>query len=365
MSSRPVTYADYLKIEGLLCLQDPKSTESGAPAHDEMLFIIVHQAHELWFKQILHEIGSVVRMFSESTVDEKNMGVCVSRLERVTDIQKLLIDHIRVLATMTPLDFLEFRDLLTPASGFQSVQFRKLELTLGLSSQERFGCPASPYVQALDPSELKEVSETAAAPSLFSLVEKWLERTPFLDVEDFTFWKSYRDAVTSRLAADAKATETHPLLTTENKARQLQEIKNTALSFEALFDEEVHAKLVTHSQRRLSLRATHAALFINLYRDQPILHMPFRMLTLLVDIDELLQTWRAQHALMVHRMIGVKIGTGGSLGYPYLKSTIDRSRIFTDFSNLSTFLIPRSALPELPREVKDRLAFAFNTQQGR
>ena len=139
MILRPVTYADYLKIEGLLGLQSPKSNETGMPAHDEMLFIVTHQAHELWFKQILHELGSVVRMFSESTVDEKNMGVCVSRLQRVTDIQKLLIDHIRVLETMTPLDFLEFRDLLSPASGFQSVQFRKIELTLGLEGGERPG----------------------------------------------------------------------------------------------------------------------------------------------------------------------------------------------------------------------------------
>ena len=88
--------------------------------------------------------------------------------------------------------------------------------------------------------------------------------------------------------------------------------------------------------------------------------MPFRLLTLLVDIDELLQTWRAQHALMVHRMIGVKVGTGGSMGYPYLKSTVERFRVFNDFLNLSTFLIPRWALPELPLELKRRLAFAFN-----
>jgi tryptophan 2,3-dioxygenase len=360
MTSRQMSYGDYLKIDGLLGQQSPKSVELGAPAHDEMLFIIVHQAHELWFKQILHELSSVMRMFSESTVDEKNMGVCVARLERVTDIQKLLVDHIRVLETMTPLDFLEFRDLLSPASGFQSVQFRKIELMLGLPGGERFGCPTSPFVTALSASEVRDVRESAKEPSLFDLVERWLERTPFLDVEGYSFWKSYREAVKGRLEADVQAIKTHPTLPEENKLRQLQEIQNTELSFEALFNEDVHSKLVKEGHRRLSLRATHAALFINLYRDQPILHMPFRLLTLLVDIDELLQTWRSQHAVMVHRMIGVKVGTGGSMGYPYLKSTVERFKIFNDFFNLSTFLIPRSALPELPFELKQRLAFAFH-----
>lgn len=364
MTSRQMSYGDYLKIDGLLGQQLPRSVELGTPAHDEMLFIIVHQAHELWFKQILHELRSVVCMFSESTVDEKKMGVCVARLERITDIQKLLIDHIRVLETMTPLDFLEFRDLLSPASGFQSVQFRKIELTLGLPGSERFGCPMSPFVTALTASEVKEVQDTAKEPSLFTLVERWLERTPFLDVEGYSFWKSYRQAIKSRLAADIHSIQTHPTLPAENKARQLEEIAKTEESFEALFDETVHAKLVQEGHRRLSLRATHAALFIHLYRDQPILHMPFRLLTLLVDIDELLQTWRSQHAVMVHRMIGVKVGTGGSMGYSYLKSTVDRFKIFNDFFNLSTFLIPRSALPELPPELKQRLAFAFSAKDA-
>jgi tryptophan 2,3-dioxygenase len=362
MASRQVTYSDYLKIDGLLSLQAPKSQESQNPAHDEMLFIIVHQAHELWFKQMLHELGSVVRAFSEVTVDEKNMGTCVARLERVKEIQKLLVDHIRVLETMTPLDFLEFRDLLTSASGFQSVQFRKVELTLGLRGGERFGCPASPYAAAISAPELAELRSLSGEPSLFDLVERWLERTPFLDVEGYSFWMSYRGAVTSRLTADRDTIEAHPSLPTESKQGQLAEIEKTARSFEALFDEEVHATLVKDGHRRLSLRATHAALFIHLYRDEPILHLPFRLLTLLVDIDELLQTWRAQHAIMVHRMIGVKVGTGGSLGYSYLKSTVERSKVFDDFFNLSTFLIPRSALPALPRELKERLAFAFRPE---
>src|SRR5215510_7542034 len=93
-------YAGYLKLAALLAAQEPESARHGRPAHDEMLFIIVHQTYELWFKQIVHG------------------------LERINEILKLLIQQLEVLETMTPLDFLDFRDFLFPASGFQSAQFR-------------------------------------------------------------------------------------------------------------------------------------------------------------------------------------------------------------------------------------------------
>jgi len=128
-----------------------------------------------------------------------------------------------------------------------------------------------------------------------------------------------------------------------------------------MFDPAKHRALQQEEQRRLSHRATLAALFISLYRDQPILTMPHRLLASLVDIDELFTTWRYRHALMVHRMIGTKIGTGGSSGYQYLKSTADSHRIFRDLTNLSTFLIPRRALPELPDDVLHRLGFVYGT----
>src|SRR5574342_600167 len=108
----PLYYADYLQLDRLLASQNLKSVEYGAPAHDEMLFIIVHQAYELWFKQILHELDSVARLFEKQTIDEKNIGVAVARLSRITEIQKIMIAQLRVLETMTPLDFLEFRDFL-------------------------------------------------------------------------------------------------------------------------------------------------------------------------------------------------------------------------------------------------------------
>jgi tryptophan 2,3-dioxygenase len=107
----------------------------------------------------------------------------------------------------------------------------------------------------------------------------------------------------------------------------------------------------------LSHKATLAALFIQLYRDEPLLQLPFRVLTLLMDIDEQLTNWRSSHALMAQRMLGSKIGTGGSSGHGYLKSTISNKRIFTDLFNLSTYLIPRSQLPILPESLIRNLDF--------
>ncbi|MCS7013810.1 MAG: tryptophan 2,3-dioxygenase [Chloroherpetonaceae bacterium] len=355
----PAYYADYLRLEQLLSAQQPRSAEFGKPAHDEMLFIIVHQAFELWFKQILHELESVCEMFESDFVDEKNLGVAVARLLRITEIQKVMIDQFRILETMTPLDFLEFRDFLSPASGFQSVQFRLIENRLGLLQEQRVDFGQVTYSHRLSPVHQRLVQEWEAKPSLFELVERWLERTPFLSFGDFDFWQSYRRAVSEMLQRDRHTILSNPTLSPAERARELETLQKTEASFLAILDESEYERLREQGLRRLSHRAAQAALLIMLYREQPILHQPFRLLNTLIEIDELFTTWRYQHAIMVQRMIGTKIGTGGSSGHQYLKKTIEAHRIFTDFFNLSTFLIPRSALPELPKEVERELGFYY------
>ena len=116
--------------------QNPLSNISGRPIHDETLFIIIHQIYELWFKQIIHEIDSVIDYFSNPSIKETNINTVVSRLDRIHNIQKIAINQIDILKSMTPMDFLEFRDLLNPASGFQSTQFRIIENSLGLKKRE-------------------------------------------------------------------------------------------------------------------------------------------------------------------------------------------------------------------------------------
>lgn len=356
-AARPVYYPDYLGLKTLLSSQKPESVKAGRPAHDEMLFIVVHQTYELWFKLILHELDSVHRLFAADSIDEKSMGTAVARLVRVTEVQKLLIDQLRILETMTPLDFLEFRDLLSPSSGFQSVQFRLIENRLGLKADRRLTYNQCPYTAHNKPKDQRTIKNSETEPSLFTLVEKWLERTPFLDLKNYNFWLGYRQAVDKMLTRDRGIIENNPLFSAEESKRQLAKWEETSAHFASILDERRYADLQRQRLRRLSYKAIRAALFINLYRDQPILQQPFRLLTVLADMDELLTSWRTRHALMVRRMIGMKIGTGGSSGYQYLASTVEAHKIFTDLFDLSTFLIPRSELPKLPPDMERRLAF--------
>lgn len=354
-----VNYSDYLKLNKLLSCQDLISEKHGRPAHDETLFIIIHQTYELWFKQILHELDDVLRMFKEDIVDEKNIGIAVLRCNRIIEIQKLLIDQIRILETMTPLDFLEFRNLLTPASGFQSIQFRKIEIKLGLQPDQRLKYGSQEYYDSYSADDRDQLRQLEDDLSLFDAVEKWLERTPFINYDGYNFLKQYQEAVWKIMEAEEKEVISDSDQSEESRAMRLKMIKDNAGHFRSIFEEKEHQKRVQEGQRRLSHRATLAALFIHLYRHQPILHLPYKFLASLLDIDELFTTWRYRHSLMVLRMIGKKIGTGGSSGYEYLRTTADKHKIFSDLFDLSTFLISRSQLPPLPDNVIQALGFYY------
>ena len=355
----PLYYADYLQLDRLLTSQRMESTLHSRPAHDEMLFIIVHQAYELWFKQILWELDAVLATFRGARVEEEALGQAVLRLGRIVEIQRVLIQQVDVLETMTPLDFLDFRDFLIPASGFQSVQFRLIENKLGMRRGDRLQILDAPYTSRLRKEDTERVEASEKEPSLFDRIEDWLERTPFLHFGDFDFWKEYRRAVDAMLAADRASIKSNPTLTEEEKTRQLAGVETTASKFADLFapgGDDAEDKPGRHFSRR----ALQAALLINLYRDEPILHVPFRLLSLLADIERNFTTWRQRHAQMAMRMIGTRIGTGGTSGHEYLDRAAERHRVFADLSALASFYIPRSALPKLPAEVRSRMGFTFS-----
>ena len=127
MTDPAVTYASYLKIDELLALQQPRSA---GPEHDELLFIVIHQVYELWFKELLHELDRV-RQWLEG--DEPHRAQ--HTLKRILSILKVMVAQLDILETMTPLEFLTFRERLEAASGFQSDQFRQIEFVLGVKSQ--------------------------------------------------------------------------------------------------------------------------------------------------------------------------------------------------------------------------------------
>lgn len=361
MSSEGLYYGDYLQLEKLLGAQDLETTKAGHTEHDEMLFIIVHQAYELWFKQILWELDDILEMFGGEAVAEGDMGRVVARLRRITEIQKLLIQQIAVLETMTPLDFLDFRDRLFPASGFQSAQFRMVENKLGMRREDRLLFEGAAYVERFTESDREVVAETETPPTLFDEVEEWLERTPFLEHGDFNFWAAYQRAVRERLESDRSVVANNPNLTEEQKAGQLKDFDVTMKQYEAVFDASKHDTISRRGERRLSHRAFQAALFINLYRDLPALQEPHRMLELLMDLDEGFTAWRYRHAQMALRMIGRRIGTGGSAGAKYLEKSAERSKVFSDLFNITTFLVPHRDRPELPISIVESMKFRYQT----
>jgi tryptophan 2,3-dioxygenase len=359
-SAPAITYSRYLQLDTLLDCQRLESVKAHSPAHDEMLFVITHQTYELWFKQILHELDAVLGIMGQAVVPERELGQVLRYLERIAAIQKVLVEQIGILETMTPLDFLDFRDLLAPSSGFQSVQFRHIENKLGLQRTQRVGYNAMPYEAALPSASRRRVKATEDKPNLFTLVEQWLARMPFLRFRDYDFWQAYRHNVQAMLAKDRAGIEHNELLTAEAKTIQLHELDKTRENFDTVFDAARYQALVDSGQRRLTYPAFVSALMINLYRDEPMFHTPFRVLTTMVAVDENLSLWRYRHALMVNRMIGSKIGTGGSSGQDYLHRTVDAHRIFTDYFNLSTYLVPRSMLPPLPEALQRELGFYWH-----
>ncbi len=355
-----IHYQNYLKLNEILNAQQLRSAELEQPAHEEMLFIIVHQVYELWFKQIIHELESVIEFFDDEEVVESSLSIAVGRLRRVESILKLMVEQIGVMETMTPLDFLDFRNFLFPASGFQSFQFRAVEALLGLPEDQRMTYHGHKY-SSVFPDEQKQQLETIyKRGTLLQATNAWLERTPFLKLKGFDFLKIYKAAVKSMLKKERAAIRESKYLTKKEKKMRTEMVGGTDTYFKSILKKTAHNKLVKEGQKRLSYEATIAALFINLYRDEPILHLPFQFMTCLIDVDNQFTNWRHRHAQMVQRMIGNKIGTGGSSGHKYLSQTADRHQIYGDFHSISTLLIPRSDLPKLPNDIIQQLNFHFN-----
>ncbi len=327
MENKGIYYSDYLQLDKITGAQQPESFKDGnTPAHDEMLFIIIHQAYELWFKQILFEVNAVIDILGKPALNDNSpeMQTVVHRLKRVTTILKVLVQQIDIMETMTPMDFLDFRDMLRPASGFQSYQFKIIEAKLGLKFEHRHG--QGYYTSQLKEKDIAVIKEAENTKSVLELVNVWLERMPFIDD---AFWNNYQQVYINSLA-DAE--------------------KNNADYFNTIFN-------TTAATGSLTPKACRAALFIMLYHGYPMLELPFQLLDTLIEIDNQLANWRNRHINMVQRMIGTRIGTGGSTGAGYLKAAMDKHYIFKELAQLNSFLVDRRKLPVLPADVAEKLGY--------
>lgn len=333
----PVYYSDYLQLNKILNAQQPESGKEGIRADDEMLFIIIHQTYELWFKQILHELKIVGEVFRQPNIHNNTPDIynSVHRLKRICSILEIAVLQMGVLETMTPLDFLDFRDLLRPASGFQSIQFKIIEATLGLNYEQRHG--KAYYLSQLNPEDVERVKEAEREKSLLVLINSWLERMPFIRNNQYwrpgeNFWKKYREAYLSSLSDAEK--------------------QNLSL-----FDKLFISNDSYPAGRAFSAEASRSALFIMLYRDYPLLQLPYELLNTLLEVDENLSMWRHRHIHLVQRTIGKRIGTGGSTGAEYLRGAADSHYIFKELAELTSFLLPRHLLPQLPEQLVADLGY--------
>ncbi len=353
-------YGEYLQVDKILSAQHPRSHAAGQGVHDEMLFIQFHQIYELWFKQILFELDDVLERLSGKVVSEDDMQPILTYLGRVVEIFKQMEGMIDVLETMPPQSFIDFREHLGTASGFQSAQFRLIETRLGLQRKSRLCVFHGQFDDNLKDDTKAAIKDMEAKPSLFAALDSWLSRTPFVNLEGYAFWKEYRTAaygMFDQKIADAKAN-----LSGEVLEKELEAIERGKQKFESIFDENQHQKAQEEGRWRLSWKALQAALFITIYRENPMLQAPYSLLKYVMDVDALLARWRLRHALMVQRMVGMGVGTGGSSGYEYLMNTVQSHRIFSDLFALSTYLIPSHRLPTLPEEIKKEMRYSYTSK---
>jgi len=359
-SDKPTNYWDYIRVEELLGLQDGLGNEAVAPTNDEVLFITVHQIFELWFKLVRRELGSLRDLFNQDEVAEQEMSTVVRSAARVTTLLGRCADHFEVMETLTTRDYLGFRDKLMPASGFQSAQMRQIEILLGLHDEDRLPLGSSEnFMEALRGHDGSESSayrnvmqERASGPSLAEVLERWLHRTPIdgigpddpgAETDLARFIKEFEaaqgrevDHSCSVALARAQSEADHDRL-----RKRYAEEKQAIHAF-------LHPDERAGGARRQRTRM--AALFILSYRELPLLAWPREVLDGFIALEQAMVIFRQRHARMVERVIGRRIGTGGSSGVDYLDQTALNYRIFKDLWSVRTYQIRESANPKLRNE---------------
>ncbi|MDQ2938088.1 MAG: tryptophan 2,3-dioxygenase family protein [Acidobacteriota bacterium] len=265
-TAAPLSYNKYLRVADLIGLQDCLSDPQH---HDELLFITIHQAYELWFKQILHELDATIVLMNED-----RLAAAARALRRVVEIEKLLITQIHILETMTPINFLGFRDQLNPASGFQSMQFREIEFVSGQKHQSLLNEFRN------DDFAYQRLRRRFESPSLGDAFFAALRRRG--------------------LEAPANEESMDQDVLTKNYAKRAHAVLEILTHFEERFEE-------------------------------------FQLAEALLEHDEYFSLWRSHHIKMVERMVGTKRGTGGSEGVGYLRTTLDK-KFFPELWEARTYL---------------------------
>lgn len=356
-----MNYWDYIRVEDLLKLQGGKDGDESKLSNHEVLFITVHQVYELWFKLILREVVTARDLFRQNPVPDIELSAAVRSFKRISAIFEQAAAHFKVIETLTTRDYLEFRDQLIPASGFQSAQIREIELMLGLEDSKRvpLGKQKS-FMEALhgesgspSPALRRVEARLTDKPSLKDAVYEWLARTPIYGgahSEEGTlhFLKGFlaahrKDAALRLESAVSKVME--PVEADEIRGRYEREVKN-AEAF--LFAEDDPSVDPATKRRRRDVRA--AAVFLESYRELPRLAWAREVVDSVIEMEQAMILWRQRHARMVERVIGRRVGTGGSAGVDYLDETALKYRIFVDLWGVRALLLRAPILPPVEHE---------------
>ncbi|MSR47757.1 MAG: tryptophan 2,3-dioxygenase [Planctomycetes bacterium] len=348
------SYSEYLALERLLALQGGLTGNERDLAPAELLFIVVHQIDELWFKLALHELERARDIFAQKQVDEQALAPAAAGMRRVVKTFEVAAAHFALMETMSPRDFLDFRTKLGSASGFQSPQFREVEMLFGLADEDRVKFGEQEVMAAFAPkagiagwAERKVVARAANRTTLKIAIESWLARTP---IDGSTpdqpgdasrvdaFLDAYLACHRHEVNAAMKAQQPGGSIDPQVAALYAAEMEQAELFLRRGDD-------VKDDPRRRRLRA--AALFIESYRELPLLAWPREILDLVIQLEQAFLIFRQRHARMVERMIGRRVGTGGSDGVRYLDETALRYRIFGDLWCARRLLVRQGGAPAL------------------
>lgn len=268
-------YEDYLKLDNLLSLQNPKTWATDKPIHEEMLFVIVHQTSELWFKQILQELDSLIDLFEENKEDDLHLIKIVNRLTVIAGIYKLLVEELMILATMPHQSFAQFRSFLSAGSGIQSKQFQLIEKKLGFCHNHT--------------SQDNLSGEHQESKNLLVAINHWLKSDQFLSSK-------------SQLINEAD--------------------KNDAVN---------HFKK-NHQPGKLTLGTVLSLLTIYNDCQQPEFKLRYQIMQSLQEVEKWRRLWLKRHITLAQKYIGKQVGTGGTQGVKYLEKRLERCSVLSDFT---------------------------------
>ncbi len=357
MAETVPTYWDYLKVDQLLDLQGGLDDDESQLLPDELHFIVVHQTLELWFKLVLSELRLARDHLAAPEVPEEQIPHVVHHLGRIIEILKLAVAQFDVVETLTPRDFLAFRDKLSPASGFQSFQLRELEILMGLEEAQRVKLgkvTAMDYLRDLagrskgGANAWAHIDKARNETTLLAALGKWLYRTPIQGsvpgdpgdteavdafcTEYLASWQQVADGQLARMIEIGAAPE-------EGLRARFKATSDGAHAFLGALD-------IDEENRAHTRRIRAAILFVECYRELPLLAWPRTLLDTAAELEERMVLFRHRHARMVERIIGRRVGTGGSSGVDYLDKT-GQYRVFQDLWSVRTIFLQSDELPPL------------------